>query len=79
MSTPILPDFPPVCRDCGQPLDTCQQADGRGSHYLLVTCWNPECLLQTVTRSLDTYMLLSETELAAYRDMNRARMAVQHG
>lgn len=64
-----------LCRDCGKPLDCRSQADGKGSSYLIVTCWNPACLLRTVTRSLATYYKLTETELEAYREMNRVREA----
>ncbi len=61
------------CHDCGQPLDCQCQQDGRGGSYLLVTCWNPDCMLRTVTRSLDTYTLMQESDFAAYREMNRKR------
>jgi len=63
------------CRDCGQPLDCQYQADGKGGFYWLVTCWNPSCLLRTVTRSLATYSKLTDSDLEAYREMNRVREA----
>ena len=64
-----------VCHDCGKPLDTKRQADGKGGYYVIVTCWNPQCLLRTVTRSLATYASLTDSELEAYREMNRSRAA----
>jgi len=72
MDLQIVPPCP-VCHDCGQPLDTQPQADGKGGSYLLVTCWNPDCMLRSVTRSLESYLLLTEAELTAYREMNRLR------
>jgi len=56
-------------------MDVQRQADGRGGSYLIVTCWNPDCDLRTVTRSLTTYVRLTEAELEAYRQTNR--LAVQ--
>jgi hypothetical protein len=64
-----------TCRDCGMPLDTQRQADGKGGFYIIVTCWNPRCLLRTVTRSLTTYSSLTDSELEAYREMNRSQQA----
>ena len=64
-----------TCRDCGMPLDVQRQADGKGGSYVIVTCWNPQCLLRTVTRSLTTYSNLTDSELEAYREMNRAQLA----
>lgn len=72
MSEVILSEFPPVCRDCGMPLDCQHQADGKGGSYIIVTCWNADCLLRTVTRSLATYNTISEAELDTYRVMNSA-------
>ena len=72
MAIQIVPPCP-VCHDCGQPMDTQPQADGKGSSYLLVTCWNPDCGLRTVTRSLESYGLLTESDLESYREMNRTR------
>lgn len=63
-----------VCRDCGKPLDVQTQADGKGGSYQIVTCWEKSCELRTVTRSLASYTLLTESELEAYREMNRIRM-----
>ena len=60
-----------ICHDCGKPLDVQHQADGDGGSYMIVTCWNPQCLLRTVTRSLNTYINLTDVEWEAYRDMNR--------
>ena len=74
MANLSLQDFPPVCRDCGQLLDVQTQADGKGSSYLLVTCWQRDCLLATVTRSLESYNQLTESELETYREMNRLRV-----
>ena len=62
-----------LCHDCGKPMDAQRQADGKGGSYIIVTCWNPQCLLRTVTRSLTTYFSLTESDLEAYRDMNRVR------
>lgn len=67
-----------LCHDCKQPMDVQPQADGRGGYYLLVTCWNRNCLLFSVTRSLVSYSNLTECDFESYRQMNRARMAVQH-
>jgi hypothetical protein len=60
-----------ICHDCGKPLDAQRQADGKGSFYIIVTCWNPECLLRTFTRSLLSYSTLTDTDWEAYREMNR--------
>ena len=67
-----------LCHDCGKPLDTKSQDDGKGGSYIIVTCWNPHCLLRTVTRSLDTYTNLSDAEWEAYRQMNRPQDASIH-
>lgn len=61
------------CRDCGEKLDAALQADGKGGAYTIVTCRNRQCLLRYVTRSLSTYLDLTEAELEAYREMNRNR------
>lgn len=71
MATQIVSEC--TCRDCGQPLDQQPQADGKGGRYVLVTCWNPDCGLRTVTRSLASYGLLTEAELETYRLMNKLR------
>lgn len=71
MATQIVSEC--TCRECGQVLDAQSQADGRGGSFLLVTCWNPDCGLRTVTRSLESYGLLTEAELESYREMNRIR------
>jgi hypothetical protein len=60
-----------LCHDCGKPLDARPQADGKGGYYLIVTCWNPHCLLRTFTRSLTSYTKLTDTDWEAYREMNR--------
>jgi hypothetical protein len=67
------------CRECGQPLDVQRQADGKGSSFPLVTCWIPDCGLRTVTRSLESYLLLTESELQIYRETNRVRDEVCNG
>ncbi len=64
-----------VCRDCKMPLDTQCQADGNGGTFIIVTCWNPQCLLRAVTRSLNTYSTLSDSDWEAYREMNRTLAA----
>lgn len=64
-----------LCRDCGMPLDCQSQDNGKGGFITLMTCWNPACLLRTVTRTPATYYKLTETELEAYREMNRVREA----
>ena len=60
-----------LCHDCGKPLDAQRQADGKGGYYIIVTCWNPECLLRTFTRSLNSYVRVTDSEWEAYREMNR--------
>jgi hypothetical protein len=60
-----------ICHDCGMPLDVQHQSDGKGGSYIIVTCWNPQCLLRTVTRSLTTYSTLTDSDWEAYREMNR--------
>ena len=62
-----------LCHDCGMPLDARGQSDGKGGSYVIVTCWNPQCLLRTVTRSLETYSSLTDSDWEAYREMNRGR------
>ena len=61
------------CHDCGMPLDAQLQDDGKGDYNIIVTCWNPQCLLRTVTRSLTTYTNLTDSDWEAYREMNRKR------
>jgi hypothetical protein len=88
MSTQILPattfevnpettEFPHVCRDCGEVLTPIVQQLTRGS-VTLVTCWNRQCDLATVTLSVEQYNGLSETQLEAYRQMTRARAVGLH-
>ena len=48
-----------------------QQENMRGGHITLVTCWNTDCLLDTVTLSVDQYGSLTEYQVEAYREMNR--------
>jgi len=62
-----------LCHDCGKPLDAQRQADGKGGHYIIVTCWNPQCLLRTFTRSLSNYSMLTDSELESFREMNRSQ------
>jgi len=64
------------CHDCGKTMDAQRQMDGKGGFYIIVTCWNPDCLLRTVTRSLTTYSNLTDNEWEAYRDMNRLHAQV---
>jgi len=52
-------------------MDIIQQANSKGGFITLITCWNPKCLLETVTLSVDQYASLTECQLEAYRDMNR--------
>jgi hypothetical protein len=59
------------CRDCGRPMHIMQQEELDGTHFFLVTCWEPTCLLRGFTLSLDRYKCLDETQLEVYRDMNR--------
>jgi len=70
-ATKSQPDY--LCHDCGQPLDARLQADGKGGYYVIVTCWNPDCLLRTFTRSLSSYATLTDTDWEAYRAMNRVQ------
>lgn len=67
-----LSSQPCSCHDCGMPLDAQRQADGKGGFYIIVTCWNPKCLLRTVTRSLTTYASITDSDWEAYREMNRS-------
>jgi len=62
-----------LCHDCGKSLDARRQADGKGGYYIIVTCWNSECLLRTFTRSLNSYTALTESELESFREMNRVQ------
>lgn len=68
------------CILCNGILDTQRQADGKGSFYFLVTCWNKSCGMYSVTRSLESYGKLSPADIADYCEMNRQRLpVVQHG
>jgi hypothetical protein len=60
-----------VCRDCQQPMDVQHQSDGQGAYVTLITCWCLSCLLNAVTLNVDQYAQLTETQLKAYRKMNR--------
>lgn len=60
------------CRDCGVPMDVIHQQNAYGGYFKLLTCWNDECLLKTVTLSVDQYNSLTECQLEAYREMNRS-------
>ncbi len=62
-----------LCHDCGNPLDAQLQDDGKDGYYIIVTCWNPHCLLRTFTRSLVSYTNLTDTDLEAFREMNRVQ------
>lgn len=76
VNEPLHPDSPQAichCKDCGQLLDSQLQADGKGDFYIIVTCFNPQCELRHVTRSLEGYKQLTPEELEAYREMNRNR------
>lgn len=70
----LAEEFPPVCRDCGQPLDVIHQPRFTGGHITLVTCWQ-DCLLNGVTLPTDEYNRLSESNLEAYRAVKRAKLA----
>jgi hypothetical protein len=72
----ILSNFPPVCRDCGHELDSIEQPRFTGDPVTLLTCWEPGCLLHSVTLSEGQYNRLSEVDLEAYRVVNRAKLAV---
>jgi len=61
-----------LCHDCRKPLDARRQDDGKGGSYIIVTCWNPHCLLRTFTRSLASYSSLTESEWESYREVNRS-------
>ncbi len=60
-----------LCRDCGLPMDVIRQQNACGGYIKLLTCWNADCLLNTVTLSVDQYNSLTEFQLEAYREMNR--------
>jgi len=60
-----------LCRDCGQPMHIIQQQELDGTYFVLVTCWQPTCLLRGFTLSLDRYQSLDRNQLEVYRDMNR--------
>lgn len=77
---PLHPDSPQAichCKDCGNLLDAQLQADGAGDFFIIVTCFNPQCELRYVTRSLESYKQLTEQELESYKVMNRT--AVKRG
>lgn len=76
MSELILAEFPPVCRDCGCPQHSIEQSRLNGTTYPLYTCWNSDCLLYAVTLTAEQHARMSETELEAYRMMNRDRVEV---
>jgi hypothetical protein len=59
------------CRDCGQPMAVIQQEELDGSYFIQVTCWQPHCLLHGFTLSLERYQRLNDSQLEAYRQMNR--------
>jgi len=59
------------CRDCGQPMHIIQHEKPDATYFILVTCWQPSCLLRGFTLSLDRYKSSDQTQLEVYRDMNR--------
>lgn len=63
--------FEHACRECSHPMDMIQQENSKGGFIALITCWNPDCLLKTVTLSIDQYAKLTECQIEAYREMNR--------
>jgi hypothetical protein len=66
------------CLECQQEMDAQQQADGKGGSYTIITCWNPDCGMRTVTRSLASYSRLTADEIASYREMNRKRNEMEY-
>lgn len=64
-----------LCRDCRHPMAVRYQSDGRGGYITLLTCCYPLCLLNAVTLSVDQYVQLTESQLKAYRKMNRTSRA----
>lgn len=76
MANSIVPNPLPLCRCCGQPMQADRQADGKGSSYLIVTCWNKSCGMYSVTRSLESYRKLTPDDIAAYCEMNRQPVQV---
>jgi hypothetical protein len=62
-----------LCHDCGLEMEMIEQPMFRGGNLTLITCKNPNCLLETVTLSPDQFKSSSEDQLEAYREMNRQR------
>lgn len=62
-----------LCKDCHQPMEVIEQPLFKGGNLILLTCKNPNCLLETVTLSSDQFASLNEDQLEAYRKMNRQR------
>jgi hypothetical protein len=72
MNTKSLPDFPPVCRDCGQPLKIEFQSL---THHVVTlhTCKNPSCNLRDVTLEDTALLHMSAERAEEYRTVNRLR------
>lgn len=73
----VNPEFPCVCRDCGNVMSALEQRLTHGT-LTLITCWTPACPLSTVTLSVEQYNGLNESQLESYRAMNRARAQGLH-
>jgi hypothetical protein len=71
MSEGITANLRVCCRDCGKPMEIIQQEELDNRSFSLVTCWQPTCLLCGFTLSVDRYKKLNQTQLEAYREMNR--------
>lgn len=63
------------CHDCHKELSLIQQQKWNGGTINLVTCWNPLCLLNSVTLTVEQYYSLSDAQFEDYRQINRARLA----
>jgi hypothetical protein len=61
------------CRDCGKEMSVLTQPNSPrvGGSMDYVTCLNSNCLLYTVTREHNTYLVMTHEQLEEYREMNR--------
>ena len=76
MAIQILPEeFPPVCSDCGEPLQVDIQTLTH-STVTLHTCKNRTCLLRDVTLEADVLLHMSAERAESYRAVNRQRDGV---
>lgn len=58
-----------LCRDCGQPMDAQQQIRPPSPELMiLVTCWNRNCSLWSVTLSTTQYKRTTDERWAEYRE-----------